>query len=88
MAKRFNPYTALKQTFTEYVNAVEFARRKNMWFYPKDKLSSATWSLSDLWERTAAAEQLGYDVVLTASDKGLIVTYRKKHPDRPWEVRA
>jgi hypothetical protein len=87
VAKRFNPYTALKAEFTKYVNAVEFPKRKAMWTYPKARLGEA-WNLAELWERVAAAEQLGYDVVLTATAEGLVVTYRQKRPDRPWETRA
>lgn len=53
-----------------------------MWMYPKDKLNEG-WSLHDLYERTKAAEQLGYDVQLVATDQGLSVCYKKKIPNIP-----
>jgi hypothetical protein len=56
---------------------VKHPQRKVMWRYPKDKLSTQ-WSLADLYERVAAANQLDYDVRLTANDDGLLVEYIKR----------
>ncbi len=45
------------------------------------------WALQDLYERTKAAEQLGYDVQPVANDEGLSVRYKKQIPVIPfsWE---
>lgn len=45
-----------------------------------------SWSLSNLAERVAAADQLGYDVVLKSDDSGLRVEYVAKIPSRPWDI--
>lgn len=83
--KRQNPYTTLKEEFRKYVIAAKHPHRKAMWTYPKAKLSEG-WALTDLSERVAAADQLGYDVVLTSTENGLEVYYRKKIQDGPWWV--
>lgn len=84
--KRKNPYQRLKEIGMEWANKIKYAHTKTMFYYPKSRLSEK-WELRDLFERTAAAEQLGYEVVLEATDLGLEVKYRKKAPDVPWEFR-
>ena len=79
---RMNPYERLKREFLRYVSAAMYRHTATMWHYPKDKLSDG-WNLSDLYERTAAAEQVGYDVVLRAKEHGLVVCYVKKLPPEP-----
>lgn len=54
-----------------------------MWVYPKDKLN-LNWKLTDLYEQVAAAEQLGFDIVLIATNGGLEVWYEEKRPQRPY----
>jgi len=85
MSNRINPYTRLLKTCKEWANKIKYRHTVNMWRYPKDNLSSG-WDLKDLWERTKAAEQLGYDVILVAKDDGLSVNYVKKIPECPWEL--
>jgi histidinol phosphatase-like enzyme len=36
------------------------------------------WNLQDLLERTKAAQQLGYRVVITADEEGILVQYEKQ----------
>ena len=85
MSNRVNPYDALKKRFNEYVNAVEYRMRKKMFIYPKHKLTEG-YLLDTLYERVAAAEQLGFDVLLKATDEGLVAQYIKKLPDRPYDI--
>lgn len=77
MAKQVNPYSRLLDEVKQFAFRVKHPQRKTMWRYPKDKLSER-WSLADLYERVAAANQLDYDVRLTTSDDGLIVEYIKR----------
>ncbi len=83
--KRTNPYTTLKNEFSEWVSRAINRRRTLMWTYPKERLSEG-WRLTDLSERVAAAHQLGYEVHLKSSDTGLHVEYVPKLPERPWNV--
>jgi hypothetical protein len=43
--------------------------------------------MKQLFERVSAAEQLGYDVTVTATDEGLVFTYIKKISERPWVTK-
>jgi hypothetical protein len=81
-----NPYNRLKAKFLEYVDAVEYRHREDMFKVSKGQLSGPH-TMADIFERTMAAQQIGYDVVLRASGEGLLFQYIKKIPDRPWEVR-
>jgi hypothetical protein len=83
--KPITPYQRLMDDFKDFANAVEFRKRKSMWTYPKNKLSES-WPLNDLYERVSAADQIGYDVRLLATEGGLEVQYIEKNPKRPWNV--
>jgi len=81
---RVNPYIALLTDIKEYCWKVMYPKTIDMWHYPKKRLDEG-WTLADLYERTAAAEQLGYDVILKATDEGLEVKYQTKRPETPWQ---
>lgn len=82
-----NPYNRLKRIGGEFfLNKVKYRHKVEMWYYPKNRLDEG-WNLGDLYERVSAAKQLGYDVILEADNKGLIVKYVKSIPDIPWEFR-
>ncbi len=83
--KRTNPYVTLKKEFSEWVSRAINRRRTLMWIYPKEKLPEG-WRLTDLYERVAAADQLGYEVHLKTSETGLHVEYVPKLPERPWNI--
>lgn len=83
---RINPYQRLLATFKEYARNVEWRHTCFMFLYPRSSLGDG-YQLTDLDQRVAAAEQLGYDVTLTSDKEGLLVRYRKKIPQLPWEVR-
>lgn len=85
MAEKFNPYHDLKRRFREFVNACVMRPRKTMWVYARSRLAEG-WALDNLYERCAAAEQIGYEVQIKATDEGLVVQYVKKLPDRPYDV--
>ena len=73
------PYHHLAEDFDNFKRKVRFPRTVSMWHYPKGKLTEG-WNLLDLYERTKAADQLGYEVVLVAADEGLKVQYVAKRP--------
>lgn len=77
---RFNPYQALMEEIKKFCHKVMYPKTKPMWTYPKKDLNT-TWNIKDLYERTAAAEQLGWDVILKATDNGLEVKYQEKRPE-------
>ena len=80
---RINPYQRLLNEVREFCRKIKYPHKKLMWYYPKAKLNSS-WSLGDLYERTKAADQIGYDVKLEAKDDGLRVLYVKKLPSIPY----
>ncbi len=77
---RETPYNRLKRVTQDYISRVELPRRITMWMYPKEKLREH-WRLDDLAERVQAADQLGFDVRLRVSDKGLVAEYVKRPGD-------
>jgi hypothetical protein len=86
--KQKNPYQRLLESLGKYRGSVKYPKTKTMWTYPKNKLGEG-WTLAGLYERVSAADQLGFDVVLTADDAGIRVSYRAR-PDEshlPWSVR-
>lgn len=74
---RKNPYTALLERAQEFAASVQYRHTKTMWTYPRGRLSQG-WRLDTLAERVKAADQLGYDVILTTVDDALVVQYRKR----------
>lgn len=83
--KPVTPYARLLEQFKEFCDDVFYRPNPPMFFYPKNNLKDG-WNLVDVYERTAAANTLGFDVMLTAKENGLQVTYIKKLPSRPWNV--
>lgn len=81
-----NPYNRLKERFREYVEDCEYRHTRTMFTLTKNVLSGPL-NLTDVYERTMAADQLGYDVVLSCNKDGMTIQYKKKIPDIPWEVR-
>ena len=84
--KRVNPYRRLQQIAMEYASQVDWPEKKAMFLIPIAKVRNQTaFSFLDIYERTKAAEQLGYRVVIEARDDGLSFQYIKKPPKIPYE---
>lgn len=77
------PYQHLLEDIQDWARTVAYRHEVLMWRYPKARLTEG-WTLNELYERVTAAEQLGYDVQLRADDDGLLVYYKKKVPDVPY----
>ena len=86
-AKPITPYQRLLDTAAEWARKVTWRKERGMWTYPKAQLGEH-WSMSDLYQRTLAAQQLGYHVILVADEKGLMVRYREDVPQAPYEFRS
>lgn len=84
--KTRTPYQRLLEAFRNYFWLCENRKRVLMGTYSMDALKD-TYRLRAIWERTTAARQLGYDVVLTATDKGLEVYYIESVPPCPDIIR-
>ncbi len=72
-----NPYSRLLARARQFAFDVKHHHVKHMWTYPKVKLGEP-WNLVDLKERVAAADQLGWDVLLKVVDGDLRVEYHKR----------
>ena len=59
------PYQRLAEQFDAFKVRVKHPRTIQMWLYPKDRLLEG-WSMASMYDRTAAAAQLGYDVQIFA----------------------
>lgn len=83
MSKRLNPYQRLLNEIKDFCSKILYRHEKIMWRYPINRLND-TWKLGEVYQRVAAADQLGYDVMLIADQDGLLVKYVKKLPRIPW----
>ena len=79
------PYQHLIEKCKEWAFSVVYPHRSTMFVVPKGRLSEG-WYLLDVYERTKAADQLGYDVLLVAADSGLEMSYRKRPDATPYEI--
>lgn len=82
--KPITPYTRLLSQVKQWVHSATYRHTTAMFMFPKAKLGIG-WSVLDLYERTKAADQLGYDVIVKAADDGLHVQYIKRVPPIPYE---
>lgn len=80
------PYQRILEDIKEFCHKVRYRHQKTMWTYPKNLLGEA-WAMGSLYERTMAAEQLGYEVHLIANSEGLTVIYKKHVPNIPFAWR-
>lgn len=85
------PYERLAQEARECLAGVIYPHRKTMWIYSKEEIQKAQYVIgSQLYERVAAANQLGYEVHLVPKDGALEVQYVKRRPtweEIPWNLR-
>jgi len=81
-AKPVTPYARLFSKVRQFESRVMFPETKELWTYPNVSYESNKWNLRDLYERTKAADQLGYDVRLIAQDDGNLIAQYVKRPGR------
>lgn len=72
--KPISPYARLLADVQKFARGVKYPTSKQMWAYNKTQIRD-TWSLESLYERVRAADQIGFDVRLVATDDGLRVEY-------------
>jgi len=72
-----NPYQRLLDKIVSFCNSLRHRHSKIMFTYTKELLNN-DWSMPQLYERVAAADQLGYDVKLKATTEGLEFWYEKR----------
>lgn len=85
--KRETPYQRLLKAAQGFWYALPRSYKSTMFFWPKNRLREG-WVLDDVYERTKAADQLGFDVIVMADDDGLRMQYRKRLPDAPYEFKV
>ena len=86
--KIVTPYQQLLKNITEFCDKLATRHRRTMWTYPKDDIDNGSlWELDHLRERVIAADQLGYEVMISEVDGYLRVEYVKELPTIPWEWR-
>lgn len=85
--KPITPYARLLETCRRWANSARYPIRKPMFTYANASETDRSFTIADLYQRTAAADQLGYDVLVQCEGKNLVVTYRARVPELPWELR-
>jgi len=82
--KRTNPYTSLLKEIKAFVQKLKYRHTVSMFCWSADKLTPEnSWRLDEVYQRCKAAKSLGYEVVIEADEKGLVMKY-KKTVDVPW----
>jgi hypothetical protein len=82
-SKPITPYIRLLSEAKKWAFSAKHRHTVSMFWYARAKLGDG-WSLTDLYERTKAADQLGFDVRVVAKDDGLHVQYVKRCPEIPY----
>ena len=86
---RKNPYQMLLEEIREFCVKICYPKRTDMYYYKIESVNEGgCFDLKDLYHRTQAADQLGSEVIVKATDKGLEFQYVEKRPESmPWRVR-
>lgn len=75
-----SPYIRLRQKFWDYVSGIVNRKRVSMFdLLQKDK----SYSMSDVWHRTMAAQACGHSVEVVATENGLLFQYVSPFPLLP-----
>lgn len=85
-AKRKNPYQMLFDKIIDFCSKVKYRHKVCMFNYDKpEEGSEFSFDLQDLYERTRAADQLGYEVRMEVNDSDNLCAYYVKKVDIPYE---
>ncbi len=83
--KIITPYQRLMNVAKDYVASLRRARREKVEMFYMEKGNS--YDVSDIYERTIAAQQLGYHIEIYA-EKGKIYVSYVKDIDVPYEINS
>ena len=72
-----NPYQRLLDKIVSFCDSLKYRHTKIMFTYLKNELNTH-WSMPQLYEKVATADQLDYDVKLKATAEGLEIWYEKR----------
>jgi len=80
--KPVNPYVRLRDEARQWVSKVLFPQRRTMFAWKPER---GTYTLNDIVQRTIAARQIGWEVVVSvdADNETLRFTYRQLPPAPP-----
>lgn len=81
------PRQRLYEKAKAFTTKLRTLHTRSMLFYSAKEIESCSFNLRWLYQRSLAAEQLGYEVIMKADDEGLHASYRKKMPEVPMELR-
>lgn len=86
-AKQITPYQRLLDEIRQFVSKLKFGRKYSMFYWKKaDLIPQNSWRLDEVYQRTLAANKLGYEVVITADKQGMTFQYREiAKPAWNWE---
>ena len=70
------PYSRLLNKIKKFSEELKLAHTANMFAISKQDLGKS-YGFQDIWERTMAAQQIGYEVVIKADLEGIHINYRK-----------
>lgn len=75
---RKNPYTVLLEDIIAWGRKFRLRHTVSMFYWSIDGLRpDRAWRLDEVYQRALAAQTLGYEVIIEATDKGMTIKYRK-----------
>jgi hypothetical protein len=81
---RVSPYTRIQEEFRQWIEDVLTRRRVTLDVIDQKSIDAGkAFVLKNLYERTLAAQQIGYTVEITASTEGLAINYVEALPATP-----
>ena len=82
--KRKNPYTILLDEIKAWIRKMKYRHTVSMFYWSLENLKPGkVWRLDDVYQRTLAAQSLGYEVVIQADENGMTMKYKEKI-ETPW----
>lgn len=83
--KRENPYTRLKRICAKWAIDVLYPKRIEMYVLGGTS-NGGSYSMGEIHQRVAAAEQLKHRVEIKTRGKDLVIQYVEIPPQAPWEL--
>lgn len=73
-----NPYSRLRRKFDSFYDSVRNAPKTQAFFWKGDSLvPDRGYRLDQVFQRAIAAKSMGYEMVISAEESGMIIYYRK-----------
>ena len=85
--KPINPYMALLSEIKDYVFKCHYGRKEVESIRFLKTKQPGLWNLNEVHERIFAANQIGYETIVTIDKENLLFSFREKLPEIPYKFK-